>query len=74
MLKSRGSDPRPPGDRRAALYAPLRLLHYENDEGKTCLEYDRPSSIFGEFGNGRINAFAAELDHKVEALVATVTT
>jgi len=61
------------GDIRAALYAPLRLLHYENDEGKTCLEYDRPSSIFGQFGNARINAFAAELDRKVEALVATVT-
>jgi len=50
-----------------------RLLHYENDEGKTCLEYDRPSSIFGQFGNGRINAFAAELDRKVEALAPTVT-
>ena len=61
------------GDIRAALYAPLRLLHYENDEGKTCLEYDRPSSIFGQFGNARINAVAAELDHKLDALVVTVT-
>jgi uncharacterized protein (DUF302 family) len=61
------------GDIRAALYAPLRLLHYENDEGKTCLEYDRPSSIFGQFGNARINAVAVELDHKLDALVATVT-
>jgi hypothetical protein len=61
------------GDIRAALYAPLRLLHYENAEGKTGLEDDRPSSIFGQFGNARINAFAAELDRKLEALLATVT-
>jgi hypothetical protein len=25
-------------------------LIYENEEGKTCVEYDRPSSLFGQFG------------------------
>jgi hypothetical protein len=60
------------GDIRAALYAPLRLLHYETDEGKTCREHDRPSSILVSSGTGRINAFAAERDRKVEALVTTV--
>jgi uncharacterized protein (DUF302 family) len=57
-------------DIRASLYAPLRVLVYENDEGKTCVEYDRPSSLFGQFGNDRISPTAAMLDNKLEALVA----
>src|SRR6267378_7384313 len=35
----------------AALYAPLRVLIYEADGGKTCIKYDRPSSLFGQFGD-----------------------
>jgi uncharacterized protein (DUF302 family) len=57
-------------DIRASLYAPLRVLLYENDEGKTCVEYDKPSSLFGQFGNAEIAAVAAMLDRKLEALVA----
>ena len=57
-------------DIRASLYAPLRVLLYENDEGKTCVEYDRPSSLFGQFGNDRIAPTAAMLDRKLEALVS----
>ena len=57
-------------DIRAGLYAPLRVLIYESDEGKTCVEYDRPSSLFGQFGNDRIDPAAAMLDRKLEALVS----
>ena len=57
-------------DIRASLYAPLRVLIYENDKGKTCVEYDKPSSLFGQFGNERISPTAAMLDRKLEALVA----
>jgi uncharacterized protein (DUF302 family) len=57
-------------DIRASLYAPLRVLLYENEEGKTCVAYDKPSSLFGQFGNVKINAVAAILDAKLEALVA----
>ena len=57
-------------DIRASLYAPLRVLLYENDEGKTCVEHDRPSSLFGQFGDERISPTAAMLDRKLEALVA----
>jgi len=57
-------------DIRASLYAPLRVLIYENNEGKTCVEYDKPSSLFGQFGNDRISPTAAMLDTKLEALVA----
>jgi uncharacterized protein (DUF302 family) len=53
------------------LYAPLRVLIYENEEGKTCVEYDRPSSLFEQFGNSRIASTATMLDRKLEALVAT---
>ena len=57
-------------DIRASLYAPLRVLLYENEEGQTCVEYDKPSSLFGQFGNTKINAVATMLDGKLEALVA----
>jgi uncharacterized protein (DUF302 family) len=56
-------------DIRASLYAPLRVLIYENEDGKTCVEYDRPSSLFGQFGNAEITAVAVMLDGKLEALV-----
>lgn len=57
-------------DLRAALYAPLRVLIYENDEGKTCVEYDKPSSLFGQFGNAKVTEVANMLDRKLEQLVA----
>ena len=60
-------------DIRTSLYAPLRVLLYENEKGKTCLEYDKPSSQFGQFGNDRISPIARMLDNKLEALVAAAT-
>jgi len=57
-------------DVRAALYAPLRVLLYEDEQGKACVEYDRPSSLFGQFGNAEVTAVAAMLDRKLEELVA----
>jgi uncharacterized protein (DUF302 family) len=55
-------------DIRASLYAPLRVLLYENEAGKTCVEYDTPSSLFGRFRKAEITAVAAMLDRKLEAL------
>ena len=57
-------------DLRAGLYAPLRVLLYENEEGKTCVEYDKPSSQFGQFGNAKVTEVAIMLDRKLEQLVA----
>ena len=57
-------------DIRASLYAPLLMLLYEDDEGKTCLEYDKPSTLFGQFGNAEVTAVATMLDRKLEDLVA----
>jgi len=58
---------------RASLYAPLRVLLYENDEDKACVEYDRPSSLFAQFGDDRIAEVASSLDQKLEDLAATAT-
>ena len=58
-------------DLRAGLYAPLRVLLYEDERGRTCLEYDRPSSLFGQFNDDRISPTAAMLDKKLEDLVTT---
>jgi uncharacterized protein (DUF302 family) len=55
----------------ASLYAPLRVLLYENDAGETCVEYDRPTSLFGQFGNESVDKVAASLDQKLEKLTAT---
>jgi uncharacterized protein (DUF302 family) len=57
-------------DIRASLYAPLRVLIYESEERKTCVEYDRPSSLFGQFGNAGVTEVATMLDRKLEQLVA----
>jgi uncharacterized protein (DUF302 family) len=58
-------------DLRAGLYAPLRVLLYEDERGRTCLEYDKPPSLFGQFNDDRIASVAAMLDRKLEALVTT---
>jgi uncharacterized protein (DUF302 family) len=56
-------------DIRASLYAPLRVLVYENDKGQTAVEYDKPSSLFGQFGNAKVTEVATMLDRKLEQLV-----
>jgi uncharacterized protein (DUF302 family) len=57
-------------DIRAGLYAPLRVLLYENEAGSTCVEYDRPSSLFGQFGKVSVTEVATMVDRKLEQLVA----
>jgi uncharacterized protein (DUF302 family) len=56
-------------DIRVALYAPLRVLIYEDAAGNTCIEYDRPSSLFGQFGNNQAKEVGLGLDQKLQALV-----
>jgi len=53
-----------------ALYAPLRILLYENDAGRAVFEYDRPSSLFGQFGDERVTAVGRELDASLERILA----
>jgi hypothetical protein len=46
----------------AGLYAPLRVIVYERADGGSCIEYDLPSSLFGQFGDDRITEVARGLD------------
>lgn len=54
----------------AALYAPLRVLLYENEAGGAVFEYDRPSSLLGQFGDERVTAVGRELDASLERVLA----
>jgi hypothetical protein len=47
----------------------LRVLLYTNDQGKTYVEYDKPSSLFGQFGNAKVTEAATMLDQKLEQLI-----
>ena len=57
----------------ASLYAPLRVVLYENEAGHAVFEYDRPSSLFGQFGDERVTVVARELDASLERVVAEAT-
>jgi uncharacterized protein (DUF302 family) len=55
----------------AALYAPLRVVLWENGDGHAVIEYDKPSSLFGQFGDARVTEVGRYLDHALEtALIA----
>ena len=53
----------------ASLYAPLRVVLYENEAGRAIFEYDRPSSLFGQFDDERVTAVAHELDASLERVL-----
>jgi uncharacterized protein DUF302 len=53
----------------AALYAPLRVLLYEDDSSRAIFEYDKPSSLFGQFRDDRVTAVALELDDAIERVL-----
>lgn len=46
----------------AALYAPIRVVLYENAAGHGVFEYDLPSTTFGQFGDAQVTAVARGLD------------
>jgi hypothetical protein len=51
----------------AGLYAPLRVILYEDTSGRAIFEYDLPSSLFGQFGDERVAQVGQELDAELEA-------
>jgi Domain of unknown function DUF302 len=53
----------------AGLYAPLRIILFEDAEGRAVFEYDLPSSLFGQFGDDRVTAVGRELDAELEAVL-----
>jgi hypothetical protein len=56
-------------DIRAGLYAPLTMLVYETGPAAVRVEFDRPSSLFGQFGNPTVTEVAVGLDAKLNALI-----
>src|ERR671918_1941844 len=46
----------------AGLYAPIRVLLREDSDGGVAFEYDRPASVFGQFGDEEVDMVARQLD------------
>jgi len=51
----------------AALYAPLRVVLFEDEQGNGVFEYDKPSSFFGQYGDERVTEVGRYLDVELEA-------
>ena len=51
----------------AALYAPLRVVLLEDEQGKGVFEYDKPSSLFGQYGDDRVADVGRYLDVALES-------
>lgn len=58
----------------SGLYAPLRVVIYENDFGTASVEYDRPSDLFGQFGDDAVTRIAEDLDAKIYSVLIKATT
>ncbi len=56
-------------DIRAGLYAPLRIYIREEEMAQSAIEYDLPSSLFGQFGNQKVDAVARMLDEHLNAAI-----
>jgi uncharacterized protein (DUF302 family) len=61
-------------DIRAALYAPLRVLVFESEPGRTVVEFDQASTLFGQFGRNEVTAGAVESDGKLDRVIAKAAT
>jgi uncharacterized protein (DUF302 family) len=57
----------------AALYAPLRLVVYENRAGKAVVAYERFTSQLAQYPHSQIAAVAQLVEHKLDELVAIAT-
>ncbi|MEJ1969461.1 MAG: DUF302 domain-containing protein [Rhizomicrobium sp.] len=53
----------------AGLYAPLRIVLYEDEQGRAVFEYDLPSSLFNQFGHDRIAETGRELDEELKQVL-----
>ncbi len=50
------------------LYVPLRLFVYSDQNGKTYVSYDKPSTLLSQFHNDKITMIGQMLDQKLEGL------
>ena len=51
----------------AALYAPLRVVLFEDKQGRGIFEYDKPSSLVAQYGDERVTEVGRYLDATLEA-------
>ncbi len=55
----------------AGLYAPLRIVLYEDEQSHAVFEYDLPSSLFNQFGDERVAKIGRELDEELKQVLMT---
>jgi hypothetical protein len=53
----------------AGLYAPLRIVLYEDEQGRAVFEYDLPSSLFNQWGDERVAKTGRELDEELKKVL-----
>jgi uncharacterized protein (DUF302 family) len=58
----------------AGLYAPLKLVIYEDEEGRTFVAYDGFVSLLAQYQRAEMTQVARVVEQKLEALIAAVTT
>jgi uncharacterized protein (DUF302 family) len=54
----------------AALYAPFKVVVYQDEEGRTFVAYDNFASLLAQYHNEEITRTAQEVQQKLAALVA----
>ncbi|OBI47689.1 DUF302 domain-containing protein [Mycobacterium sp. E787] len=59
-------------DPRALLYAPLRVLLYEDADGNAVFSMDQPSAAFASLGIAAVAAVGKDLDRKVVNLLRLI--
>ncbi|MGN8048092.1 DUF302 domain-containing protein [Curtobacterium sp. 22159] len=59
-------------DPHTLLYAPLRVLLFEDEAGAAVFALDRPSTAFGSLGRSEIDEVGVQLDRKVAALLEAI--
>jgi carbon monoxide dehydrogenase subunit G/uncharacterized protein (DUF302 family) len=57
----------------AGLYAPIRVVLYENEGGGSVIEYDKPSSLFGNLRSKEIDIVADRLDEQLQSVFRDAT-
>ena len=53
----------------AGLYAPLRIILFEDTQGHAIFEYDLPSSLFAQFKSEPISKIGRELDEELKQVL-----
>ena len=53
----------------AGLYAPLRIVLYEDEQGRAAFEYDLPSSLFKQFDDEEVAGTGRELDEELKQVL-----